>query len=53
MNTQQYPFLSKIGSPAGLRELDEDQLVDVADDLRRNLIASVAASGGHFGAGLG
>ena len=32
MNTQQYPFLSKIGSPAELRELDEDQLVDVADE---------------------
>ena len=53
MNTQQYPFLSKIGSPAELRELDEDQLVDVADDLRRYLIESVATSGGHFGAGLG
>ena len=53
MNTQQYPFLSKIGSPAELRELDEDQLVDVANDLRRYLIESVATSGGHFGAGLG
>jgi 1-deoxy-D-xylulose-5-phosphate synthase len=53
MNTQQYPFLSKIGSPAELRELDEEQLVDVADDLRRYLIESVATSGGHFGAGLG
>lgn len=53
MNSQRYPYLSTIGSPAALRELDEDALVDVADDLRRYLIESVATSGGHFGAGLG
>ena len=53
MNKQHYPFLTKIGSPADLRDLDEESLTDVADDLRRYLIESVAASGGHFGAGLG
>lgn len=53
MNTQLYPFLSQIESPADLRELDEDSLVALADDLRRYLIESVATSGGHFGAGLG
>ena len=53
MNNQHYPFLTKIGSPADLRDLDEESLTDVADDLRRYLIESVAASGGHFGAGLG
>jgi len=53
MNTQLYPFLSEIASPADLRQLDEDQLPQVADELRRFLIESVAASGGHFGAGLG
>ena len=53
MNTQLYPFLSQIESPADLRELDEETLVALADDLRRYLIESVATSGGHFGAGLG
>jgi len=53
MNTETYPLLSNIGSPADLRELDEDQLPQLADELRRYLIASVATSGGHFGAGLG
>ncbi len=53
MNEQHYPLLSAIGSPADLRQLDEESLLQVADELRRFLIESVAASGGHFGAGLG
>ena len=48
-----YPLLGSIKSPADLRELDEELLPEVADELRRYLIASVATSGGHFGAGLG
>ncbi|MBT8064209.1 MAG: 1-deoxy-D-xylulose-5-phosphate synthase [Xanthomonadales bacterium] len=53
MNTQRYPLLSSIASPADLRRLDEGSLPQVADELRRYLIESVALSGGHFGAGLG
>ena len=53
MNTELYPILSSIESPADLRKLDEETLPQVADELRRYLIASVATSGGHFGAGLG
>ncbi|MEJ2299667.1 MAG: 1-deoxy-D-xylulose-5-phosphate synthase, partial [Woeseiaceae bacterium] len=53
MNSEHYPYLSRIRSPADLRELDEEALPEVADDLRRYLIESVATSGGHFGAGLG
>jgi 1-deoxy-D-xylulose-5-phosphate synthase len=53
MNTESYPILSSISSPADLRKLDEELLPQVADELRRYLIASVATSGGHFGAGLG
>jgi 1-deoxy-D-xylulose-5-phosphate synthase len=53
MNTELYPILSSIDSPADLRKLDEEALPQVADELRRYLIASVATSGGHFGAGLG
>ncbi len=53
MNSQHYPLLSTVGSPADLRKLDEAQLPQAADELRRFLIESVASSGGHFGAGLG
>jgi 1-deoxy-D-xylulose-5-phosphate synthase len=53
MNKQHYPLLGSIESPADLRKLDEEQMPEVADELRRFLIESVATSGGHFGAGLG
>jgi 1-deoxy-D-xylulose-5-phosphate synthase len=53
MNKELYPLLSSVDSPADLRKLDEELLPQVADELRRYLIASVATSGGHFGAGLG
>jgi len=53
MNTETYPLLSGIGCPADLRQLDEELLPQLADELRRFLITSVATSGGHFGAGLG
>jgi 1-deoxy-D-xylulose-5-phosphate synthase len=53
MNTPDYPILNSITTPADLRQLEEDQLPLAADELRRYLIESVAASGGHFGAGLG
>jgi 1-deoxy-D-xylulose-5-phosphate synthase len=53
MNKQAYPLLSSIESPAELRQLDEELLPEFAGELRDYLIASVATSGGHFGAGLG
>ncbi len=48
-----YPLLSRINSPTQLRTLSETELPALADELRQFLIASVATSGGHFGAGLG
>ncbi len=53
MNDQSYPLLSSLQGPADLRQLDEALLPQIADELRRFLIESVAVSGGHFGAGLG
>jgi 1-deoxy-D-xylulose-5-phosphate synthase len=47
------PLLDTIGSPAQLRELDIEQLPQVADELRAFLLYTVGQSGGHFGAGLG
>jgi 1-deoxy-D-xylulose-5-phosphate synthase len=47
------PLLDKINLPADLRRLDKASLRQVCDELRSELIHSVAQTGGHFGAGLG
>lgn len=47
------PLLDQINSPADLRELDVNQLDDLAEELRLYLLYSVGQTGGHFGAGLG
>ena len=53
MDAKQYPLLSRVKVPSDLRAFSEEELVPLADELRQFLIHSVAASGGHFGAGLG
>ncbi len=47
------PLLDGIESPADLRRLREKDLVQVADELRRETIDAVSVTGGHLGAGLG
>ncbi len=47
------PLLDTLDSPAQLRLLGEDQLPQLAHELRAFLLYSVGQSGGHFGAGLG
>lgn len=47
------PLLDTIENTFHLRELNEDQLLELADELRAYLLFSVGKSGGHFGAGLG
>ncbi len=46
-------LLEKISSPADLRRLPEEALPDVAEELRRFLLASVSQTGGHLASGLG
>lgn len=48
-----FPLLGTIDSPNDLRQLHEEQLVELAAELRRFLIQSVASTGGHLSAGLG
>jgi len=48
-----YPLLRHIDSPADLRRLGPDELVQLAAELREYLIVSVANTGGHLAAGLG
>lgn len=47
------PLLDKVDNPADLKQLDEKQLPELANQLREYLLYSVGQSGGHFGAGLG
>ena len=53
IDSNRYPHLARIESPADLRQLPESELGEVARELRAYLIESVASSGGHFGANLG
>ena len=46
-------LLEKISSPADLRRIPEEALPDVAEELRRFLLASVSRTGGHLASGLG
>ena len=47
------PLLDTIGSPDDLKALDRDELRQVADELRSEVIDAVSVTGGHLGAGLG
>ncbi len=47
------PLLDRIKIPADLRELPEEDLRQLADELRAELIDAVSVTGGHLGAGLG
>ncbi|HAW13597.1 MAG TPA: 1-deoxy-D-xylulose-5-phosphate synthase, partial [Cellvibrionales bacterium] len=47
------PLLDQTPVPELLRQLNEDQLPQLADELREHLLYCVGQSGGHFGAGLG
>jgi len=53
IDPQRYPRLARIIVPADLRQFPEEELAQIADELRAYLIEQVAQSGGHFGAGLG
>ena len=47
------PLLDKIDDPSDLRRLKPEQLRQLADELRAEMIAAVGVTGGHLGSGLG
>ena len=47
------PLLDTINSPADIRALGKDQLPQLSDELRAEMISAVSVTGGHLGAGLG
>ena len=53
MSKPSTPLLDQIESPADLRKLKENDLTQLADELRAETISAVSVTGGHLGAGLG
>lgn len=51
--TPETPLLDRIGSPKDMKGLSIDELTQLANELRADLIDSVSRTGGHLGAGLG
>ncbi|MHB1101539.1 MAG: 1-deoxy-D-xylulose-5-phosphate synthase [Devosia sp.] len=49
----QTPLLDTIATPAELKALSREQLRQLADELRAEIIDAVSVTGGHLGAGLG
>ena len=47
------PLLDTVATPADLRRLSEDNLPQLAEELRQEMIDAVSVTGGHLGAGLG
>lgn len=47
------PLLDTIQFPAQLRELEDNQLEQLAAELRLEMVDAVSTTGGHLGAGLG
>src|SRR5215471_16384309 len=47
------PLLDTVDVPADLRRLDKNELRQLADELRQELVDVVSVTGGHLGAGLG
>ncbi|HXV05290.1 MAG TPA: 1-deoxy-D-xylulose-5-phosphate synthase N-terminal domain-containing protein, partial [Solirubrobacterales bacterium] len=47
------PLLERIDGPAALHGLDDDQLAQVAQEMRTYIIDTIGEIGGHFGANLG
>ena len=47
------PLLDTVTVPADLRKLKPEQLRQLADELRSEMISAVGTTGGHLGSGLG
>jgi 1-deoxy-D-xylulose-5-phosphate synthase len=47
------PLLDGVKTPADLRQLKPEQLRQLSDELRHEMISAVGTTGGHLGSGLG
>ena len=47
------PLLDRVKAPADLKALSDRELIQLAGELRAEVISAVSVTGGHLGAGLG
>ncbi len=47
------PLLDQVKYPADMRDMNREQLKQLSDELRAEVIDAVSVTGGHLGAGLG
>lgn len=47
------PFLDKINKPDDLKQLSEEELVSLADEIRETILSVVSKNGGHLAPNLG
>ena len=50
---RQYKYLDKINSPADLKNLQEDEIAPLAEEIRQFLVEKVEKNGGHLASNLG
>ena len=48
-----YKFLKDIDFPSDIKKLSENNLQELSDEVRKEMINAVSETGGHLGAGLG
>lgn len=53
LDLQHYPTLALAQTPEKLRQLPQDKLRELADELREYLLNCVSQTSGHFASGLG
>ncbi len=53
MTVQQDSLLSSIQAPSDVKTLTEEQLIQLADEVRRTLVETVSKNGGHLSSNLG
>ena len=47
------PILETLGSPESITHLSQDQLAQLADEVRQKLISTISKTGGHLAPSLG
>ncbi len=47
------PLLDQVTLPSDLKRFDDEELAEIANELRSETISAVSETGGHLGAGLG
>ncbi|MAF67835.1 MAG: 1-deoxy-D-xylulose-5-phosphate synthase [Micavibrio sp.] len=52
-NETRYPVLDKVNFPSDIKKLTDEQIKELATDVRHYLIDAVSKTGGHLGANLG